>query len=178
VETPFRSDDTWDYFRRETKSSVTLSKPIGAVLEAADGGVVVAELEEGGSAMSTGSIKTGDRIAAVMDRDVSAATFDEVMGLLRAAPDELMLEVSRSVVIRKNKNATSGAGAEEQQPNKLDAAFQKNFGSTEAAAKLGNKVVKTTLNPTTWKNGIYFWSLMSVVVPLVLIAGYGAVKGN
>ena len=62
VETPFRSDDTWDYFRRETKSSVTLSKPIGAVLEAADGGVVVAELEEGGSAMSTGSIKKGDRL--------------------------------------------------------------------------------------------------------------------
>ena len=87
-------------------------------------------------------------------------------------------QVSRSVVVRKNKNATSGAGAGEQQPNKLDAAFQKNFGSTEAAAKLGNKVVKTTLNPTTWKNGIYFWSLMSVVVPLVLIAGYGAVKGN
>ena len=28
-----------------------------------------------------------------MDRDVSGATFDEVMGLLRAAPDELMLEV-------------------------------------------------------------------------------------
>merc|ERR1712118_144927 len=112
-------------------------------------------------------IEKGDRIAAVMDRDVSGA-----------ALDELMLEVSRSVVVRKNKNATSGAGAGEQQPNKLDAAFQKNFGSTEAAAKLGNKVVKTTLNPTTWKNGIYFWSLMSVVVPLVLIAGYGAVKGN
>ena len=39
------------------------------------------------------SANVGDRIAAVMDRDVSAATFDEVMGLLRAAPDELMLEV-------------------------------------------------------------------------------------
>ena len=35
------------------------------------------------------------------------------------------------------------------------------------------KVVKITLNPTTWKNPIYYVSALSVFVPLFFIASYG-----
>ena len=61
--------------------------------------------------------------------------------------------------------------------NKLDKAFEKNFGSAEAMQKLGNKVVKTTLNPTTWKNGIYFWSVAGTAVLFLPILFYVLTKG-
>jgi len=35
-------------------------------------------------------------------------------------------------------------------------------------------MVKITLNPTTWKNPIYYVSALSVFVPLFFIASYGA----
>ena len=60
---------------------------------------------------------------------------------------------------------------------KLDKAFEKNFGSAEAMQKLGNKVVKTTLNPTTWKNGIYFWSVAGTAVLFLPILFYVLTKG-
>jgi hypothetical protein len=178
AESPFRSDDDFDYFKREKRVSAELAKPLGAVLEAAETGVVVAELEEGGSASASGLLKKGDRLAAVMGRDVSAAPFEEVMELLRSAPDAVLLEVTRSVVVRKPRAVPADAGPARPTPppDKLEAAFQKNFGSSEAAGKLGTKIFKTITNPVTWKNDIYFWSLMSVVVPLALLAGYSALK--
>merc|ERR1719387_1785806 len=55
---PFRSDDEYDYFRRQKEYSITLTKPLGAVLqEGAQGGVRVEELAEGGSAQATGLLK-------------------------------------------------------------------------------------------------------------------------
>ena len=59
--------------------------------------------------MNKNSANVGDRIAAVMDRDVSGASFDEVMGLLRAAPDELMLEVGGQRAAGRLRLKPSGA---------------------------------------------------------------------
>ena len=91
--------------------------------------------------------------------------FDGVMAALGAAPDEVRIGVSRAVISREPRV---------EEPTKLEKAFDKNFGSAEAAGKLGNKMVKITLNPTTWKNPIYYVSALSVFVPLFFIASYGA----
>ena len=60
---PYRSDDKWDYFRLLRKVEVTLTKPLGAVLEETGqtaGTVKVDDLAEGGSALETGLLKKGD----------------------------------------------------------------------------------------------------------------------
>jgi len=83
---PFRSDDKFDYFRKVKELTVTVDKPIGAVLtEVADGGVKVGEVREGGSAAATGLIKVGDRFITVSGTDVSMADLDSVRCLLDAA---------------------------------------------------------------------------------------------
>jgi len=99
---PYRSDEQWDYFRIPRSLTVTLPKPLGAVLEeAAPAGVKVEDLQEGGSAAETGLLKKGDRLTSVMGADVSSATFDEVMALLIDAPAEVELGVKRVVISRK-----------------------------------------------------------------------------
>ena len=76
----------------------------------------------------------------------------------------------------RTEGTAAPAAKTAQKPDKLQAAFDKNFGSTEAAGKLGTKLFKIVTNPTTWKNPIYYVSALSVIVPLVLLAGYGASK--
>ena len=79
AETPFRSDDEYDYFRKSKMYTVTLEKPLGAVLEeCAPAGVRVEALQEGGSAASTGLLKKGDRLRTIQGTDVSKASFDDV----------------------------------------------------------------------------------------------------
>ena len=69
---PYRSDDKWDYFRLLRKVEVTLTKPLGAVLEETGqtaGTVKVDDLAEGGSALETGLLKKGDVLLTVMGED-------------------------------------------------------------------------------------------------------------
>lgn len=78
-ETPFRSDDQYDYFRRPKQVVVSLPKPLGAVLEeCAPSGVRIQELQEGGSGLETGLLKKGDRVRTVQGEDVSQSSFDAV----------------------------------------------------------------------------------------------------
>uniref|UniRef100_A0A7S2E271 PDZ domain-containing protein n=1 Tax=Haptolina brevifila TaxID=156173 RepID=A0A7S2E271_9EUKA len=101
---PFRSDDEYDYFRRPKALTVTLAKPLGAKLEeCSPGGVRVEDMVEGGSAIASGLLKKGDRLTAVQGTDVSTASFDTVMEMLVAAPDEVDLDVVRTVVVRRKK---------------------------------------------------------------------------
>jgi len=165
-----KSDDAFDYFRRWDTLDVTLRKPLGATLvEVVATGqapaVKVKALQEDGSAAAM--LKPGDIIRSVMGESVAAMGFDGVMAALGAAPDEVRIGVSRAVISREPRV---------EEPTKLEKAFDKNFGSAEAAGKLGNKMVKITLNPTTWKNPIYYVSALSVFVPLFFIASYGAGK--
>jgi len=103
---PYRSDAKFDYFRIPRSLTVTLTKPLGAVLEdAAPAGVKVEDLQEGGSAAETGLLKKGDMLRSVMGTDVSEASFDEVMALLIDAPAEVELGVRRVVISRKPREA-------------------------------------------------------------------------
>merc|ERR1711879_260740 len=101
TEMPIRSDNEYDYFRRKKSYSITLQKPLGAVLEeCAPGGVKVEDLQEGGSAAETGLLKKGDRLLAVLDTDVSMSDFDSVMGVLVDAADDVELTVERNVIVK------------------------------------------------------------------------------
>lgn len=105
-EKPFKSDDEFDYFRQPKQLSVTLTKPLGAVIvDCAPAGVRVDDLQDGGSAATTGLLKKGDRIRTVQGEDVSQAGVDAVMEKLVAAPAEVEIGVLRFVVVRKPKEA-------------------------------------------------------------------------
>ena len=104
--TPYRSDANFDYFRVPKELSVTLPKPLGAVLEeAAPSGVKVQELQEGGSGAETGLLKKGDKFVSVCGADCAALDFDSVMAMLVDAPDEVELQVVRTSIVRKPRAA-------------------------------------------------------------------------
>ena len=73
---------------------VTLSKPLGLVLEefgsGGTSGVVVVSLVEGGAAEESGDVLPGDRLSRVDGADVSKLDFDTVMEVLAAAPETLV----------------------------------------------------------------------------------------
>jgi ferredoxin len=99
---PFKSDADFDYFRVNREVSVTLTKPLGAVLEECKpSGVRVEELQEGGSAAETGLLRKGDRLLSVQSTDVREASFDQVMGLLVEAAEDVELKVVRTNIVRK-----------------------------------------------------------------------------
>jgi hypothetical protein len=84
---PFRSDESYDYYRRKKELTVTLEKPIGAALdEASEGGVKVGEVMEGGSAATSGLLKVGDQLLSVSGKDVSTAGLDVVRRARHATP--------------------------------------------------------------------------------------------
>jgi len=175
-EAPFRSDDEYDYFRRTKDISVTLAKPLGATLRpSSSGGVTITELSQTGSA--NGQLKKGDRISAIMDADVSAASFDDVMQALTSAPADVSLGVTRTVVTRSPRGSANAGPPAEVEPSKLDKSFDKNFGDAQKTAKTLNKVAKITTNAATWKNPIYFWSVAGTALIFVPIIWYSVTKG-
>ena len=75
AQAPFKSDAQYDYFRKIRQISVTLAKPLGAVLEECPpAGVRVEELQDGGSAAETELLKKGDRIRSVQGVDAHRQT--------------------------------------------------------------------------------------------------------
>ena len=88
---------------------LTLSKPLGLVLEEFGGGgtagVVVVSLVEGGAAEESGDVRPGDRLSRVDGADVSKLDFDAVMEALVAAPEMLTLRLSRKLPARGDDNA-------------------------------------------------------------------------
>jgi hypothetical protein len=88
---------------------LTLSKPLGLVLEEFGGGgtagVVVVSLVEGGAAEESGEVRPGDRLCVVDGADVSKLDFDAVMAALVAAPETLTLRLSRKLPARGDDNA-------------------------------------------------------------------------
>lgn len=72
--------------------TVSLSKPLGIVLEECEAGgkatgVKVASISEGGAADRCGKILRGDTLLKIQDADVSNSDFDSVMDMLIAAPE-------------------------------------------------------------------------------------------
>ena len=87
---------------------VSVQKPLGAVLEegsAPGTPCVVAVLESTGNAAQAG-VREGDRLLAVNNQDVSAASFEQVMQRLQAAPRVVNLRFARAAA------AASAAGAD------------------------------------------------------------------
>lgn len=75
--------------------SVSLTKPLGIILEereAGKPGVQVESLAEGGAADSIGAIVKGDALVSVDGVDLSEATFDTAMDTIIAAPGDRPLE--------------------------------------------------------------------------------------
>jgi hypothetical protein len=76
--------------------SVTLTKPLGLVLEELDGGagVRIEAMQQGGSAAASGvDIAPGDHLLQVDETNVSHTDFDTIMSLLLDAPATLTLTV-------------------------------------------------------------------------------------
>ena len=164
-----QAEDPFNSAEFETVA-VTLKKPLGVMLvEVDEGTVIVNNLLEEGSAK--GTLQAGDVIRSVMGQSVASTGFDDVMGALSAAPEEVELSVSR---IRPDNSPSKAARVED--PSKVRKAFDKNFGSVEATTKLTTKMAKITTNKATWKNPIYYLSALSVFVPLIMIASYSPGK--
>ena len=80
--------------------SLQLEKPLGLILEEASdsdsssNGVIVTQVNEGGSAYNSpsASLLPNSKIVKVMDVDVSSMGFDDVMGVIVDAPSPLVVE--------------------------------------------------------------------------------------
>ncbi|KAL7549149.1 hypothetical protein ACHAWF_012427 [Thalassiosira exigua] len=106
-----------------TKSiSLSLEKPLGLILEEAEGGdaeagggVVVTQVNEGGSAFDSpyGERLVGSKVGAVMGRDVSAASFDDVMDAIVNAPSPVEVEfaVPSDAADAEGEGEAAGEGA-------------------------------------------------------------------
>ena len=77
---------------------LSLSKPLGLVLEerpGGAGGVYVESLVDGGSALASGAVQPGDVVVSVAGTVVASLDFDSVMEAIGAAPDEVALTLAR-----------------------------------------------------------------------------------
>ena len=77
---------------------LSLSKPLGLVLEerpGGAGGVYVESLVDGGSALASGAVQAGDVVVSVAGTVVATSSFDSVMEAIGAAPDEVALTLAR-----------------------------------------------------------------------------------
>jgi hypothetical protein len=92
---------------RRAEVGVTLSKPLGMVLEEQESGsgVVVESLVEGGAAATSGAVRPGDWLVRVDGTDASKLGFDDVVELLSEAPDPLELTLSRLLPAKGDDSA-------------------------------------------------------------------------
>lgn len=78
--------------------TVTLSSPLGIVFEelnAGEPGLMVSELLESGSARQSGEVWRFDQLVSIDSRNVSAESFENVMGTLRSV-EQVTLSFARS----------------------------------------------------------------------------------
>ncbi|KAL7447840.1 hypothetical protein ACHAWC_000144, partial [Mediolabrus comicus] len=137
--------------------SLQLEKPLGLILEeasdASNSGVIVTQVNEGGSAYNSPSASSlpNSKIVKVMDVDVSSMGFDDVMDVIVDAPSPLVVEFALSA------SAAAAAGVETQE----EAAPKYKVGTTVSIkveqpegnkapitleAKVGDNLRKTLLS--------------------------------
>lgn len=140
------------------KLSILLEKPLGLILEENDGsnpafgpgGVIVTQVNEGGSAFDSqyASQLIQSKICTVMGKDVSASSFDEVMDEIIGAPSPLDVEfaLSASAVAELTgkgvKSYDDGAKVSitVQQPDKPDIVIDGRVGDNLRKTLLANDV--------------------------------------
>lgn len=106
--------------------SLQLQKPLGLILEEADDtnptscGVIVTQVNEGGSAYASPSAEklTNAKIVKVMETDVSAMSFDDVMDVIIGAPESLSVEfaLADGVVVETTAAVAEGETEESTTP--------------------------------------------------------------
>ena len=104
---------------------------------------------------------------------------ESVMGLIGSADASIDLVLTAAAVdpsAMERAEAAAAAPAPAPQRVKLegrekvDASFEKNFGSEEGFAKLVTKVQKTVFNWNTWKNPLWGGSLaFAIGFPLIIV---------
>jgi hypothetical protein len=83
--------------QESTRHTFTLQKPLGVWLEERpQGGVVVADITQGGSALSTGLLEVGDVLLQVDNQSVITASLGRVQALFGAVNKAVTMEVLRS----------------------------------------------------------------------------------
>lgn len=107
--------------------SLTLNKPLGLILEEAEdspGGVIVTQVNEGGSAFASPSKDAliSSKIASVNGKDVSAFSFDDVMNVIIEADTTLEIDFSLpegSAVVAAAESSDETAAVEEEEESTL-----------------------------------------------------------
>ncbi len=140
------------------KLSLSLEKPLGLILEENDGsnpafgpgGVIVAQVNEGGSAFDSqyASQLTQTKICTIMGKDVSALSFDEVMDEIIDAPSPLDVEFALSASAVAESASEAVKSYEEgatvsitvQQPDKPDIVITAQVGDNLRKTLLANDV--------------------------------------
>ena len=155
--------------------SVSLTKPLGlSLVEGANGGVCIDAIVAEGSASQCSKLKTGMSLVRAGGQDCSSMALGSVLELVEAAGATVDLTFTASAPSAVAVPAPAPPPAAPKAPlegrSKVDAAFDKNFGSEEGFNKLLTKVQKTVFNPTTWKNPIWGGSLaFAVGFPLLIV---------
>eukprot|EP00584_Thalassiosira_punctigera_P018495 CAMPEP_0172554974 /NCGR_PEP_ID=MMETSP1067-20121228/57405_1 /TAXON_ID=265564 ORGANISM="Thalassiosira punctigera, Strain Tpunct2005C2" /NCGR_SAMPLE_ID=MMETSP1067 /ASSEMBLY_ACC=CAM_ASM_000444 /LENGTH=289 /DNA_ID=CAMNT_0013343463 /DNA_START=56 /DNA_END=928 /DNA_ORIENTATION=- len=138
--------------------SLTLEKPLGLILEETEddtGGVIVTEVNEGGSAFDSPSAAQliQSKIRMVMEQDVSSLSFDDVMDAIINAPSPLNIEFILSSSVETTGEPEASTPAYEvgapvaitvQQPetNKPDITLNGNVGDNLRKTLLSNNDIE------------------------------------
>lgn len=135
-----------------------LEKPLGLILEEPEdgsSGVIVAQVNEGGSAFNSplADRLVQSKIIKVMDQDVSSLGFDDVMDAIINAPSPLDIEFSPPDAASAESEATDGDGVDipvyevgapvtimVQQPDKPDIALNGKVGDNLRKTLIGGDV--------------------------------------
>ena len=162
--------------------SVELAKPLGLSLVESSSGATVNGITGEGSASACDKIKMGMAIVSLNGKDVSELGLDAVIEQLGAAESPVQLTFATPTAeAAEAAPAPAAAPVAEAPPparkprlegrEKVDAAFDKNFGSEEGFTKLVTKVQKTVFNVNTWKNPLWGGSLAFAVgsFPLLIL---------
>lgn len=101
----------------ESTLSLTLEKPLGLILEESEdgsGGVIVTQVNEGGSAFESPSAEQLilSKISTVMEQDVSSLSFDDVMDAIINAPSPFGIEFALPSVAVAETETTAEVEAE------------------------------------------------------------------
>ncbi|KAL7438975.1 hypothetical protein ACHAXM_006598 [Skeletonema potamos] len=143
--------------------SLQLEKPLGLILEEADStisnsGVVVTQVNEGGSAYNAASpsadkLLTNAKIIKVMGTDVSSMSFDDVMEVIIGAPSPLDIEFALAASEEIDEVTAAAAAAPQyeigtivsikvEQPDKPPITLEAKVGDNLRKTLLANKDIE------------------------------------